>query len=96
VFNVGTGRPVSIFQLAEMIRGDLGKGREPQILGKFREGDIRHCYADISRARKVLGYAPRIPLEQGVKDLIAWVREQKAVDMVDRAAGELEARGLTA
>jgi dTDP-L-rhamnose 4-epimerase len=96
VYNVGTGRPMSILQLTELIREQLGQGPAPQILGKFREGDIRHCYADISRARKLLGYAPSIPLEEGVKDLIAWVREQKAVDMVDRAAGELDARGLTA
>jgi dTDP-L-rhamnose 4-epimerase len=95
VFNVGTGRSISILQLVNLIREELGKGPAPEILGKFREGDIRHCYADISRIRAELDFAPRVPLEKGVKDLVAWVGEQEAVDMVDQATRELEKRGLT-
>ncbi len=96
VFNVGTGRAVSILDLASLIRKELGRGPEPQVLHKFREGDIRHCYADISRIRAQLGFFPRIPLEEGIKDLIGWVREQEAVDLVEQATRELEERGLTA
>jgi dTDP-L-rhamnose 4-epimerase len=96
VFNVGTGRPVSILQLATLLRQELGKGPHPQILSKFREGDIRHCYADISRTRALLNFSPRVRLEEGVSDLIRWVREQEAVDMVEQATKELEAKGLAA
>src|SRR5262249_11197423 len=95
VFNVGRGRPLSILKLVTLIREQLGSGPEPEILHKFREGDIRHCYADISRIRASLGFAPRIALEEGVKDLIGWVREQEAVDMVENATKELEEKGLT-
>jgi dTDP-L-rhamnose 4-epimerase len=63
------------------------------IVGRFREGDVRHCVADISRAR-ALGFEPRVTLEDGIPDLLAWVREQQAQDAVERATGELQARGL--
>src|SRR5262249_44649213 len=95
VFNVGTGRPMSIGMLVTLIREHLGRGPEGEILNKFREGDIRHCYADVSRIRTTLGFTPRVTLEEGMNDLIAWVREEEAVDMVDRAARELEEKGLT-
>jgi dTDP-L-rhamnose 4-epimerase len=95
VFNVGTGRPMSIGTLVTLIREHLGRGPEGEILNKFREGDIRHCYADVSRIRSTLGFTPRVTLEEGMNDLIAWVREEEAVDMVDRAARELEEKGLT-
>jgi dTDP-L-rhamnose 4-epimerase len=95
VFNVGTGRPLSILRLVQLIREELGQGPEEQVLHKFREGDIRHCYADVSRIRAALGYIPRVALEDGVRELVAWVREEEAVDLVERAARELEERGLT-
>jgi dTDP-L-rhamnose 4-epimerase len=94
VFNVGTGRPISILELANMLRDELGQGAPPEVLNKFREGDIRHCYPDISRIRERLGFAPRVRLEEGVKELVRWVRDEQAVDLVDRAASELERRGL--
>lgn len=93
VMNVGTGRPTSIRRVAELLAQGLGTDVSPVVMGRFREGDIRHCIADISRAR-TLGYEPRISLEEGIPGLIAWVREQRAVSDIDRATGELEARGL--
>ncbi|MER3513844.1 MAG: hypothetical protein C4310_05195, partial [Chloroflexota bacterium] len=59
------------------------------------KGDIRHCYADIRQAQRLLGYTPSVPFEQGVDDLIAWVRQQTAQDRVEGAYVELAARGLT-
>jgi dTDP-L-rhamnose 4-epimerase len=72
----------------------LGKNLEPEIVGKYREGDIRHCVADISRARRLLGYEPRVTLERGIPELLEWVREQKPTDKVARATAELETRQL--
>ena len=63
--------------------------------GKYRVGDIRHCVADISLARRVLGYEPEVTLEDGVIELAEWLREQVAHDRVDEASAELAARGLT-
>jgi dTDP-L-rhamnose 4-epimerase len=77
-----------------MLARGLGKELEPEIVGKYREGDIRHCVADISKARKLLGYEPRVTLEQGIPELLDWVREQSATDQVAQATRELESRQL--
>jgi dTDP-L-rhamnose 4-epimerase len=96
VFNVGSGQPLTIREVAERISGVLGKSHiEPQVTGKYRVGDIRHCYADISLAQRVLGYQPRVTLEDGLNELAGWLEGQIAVDRVDEAGAELAARGLT-
>ncbi len=92
--NVGTGRPTSIAQVTRLLSEGLGKNLEPEIVGKYREGDIRHCVADITRARNLLGYEPKVTLEEGIPELLEWVREQKPVDQVAQATAELETRQL--
>jgi dTDP-L-rhamnose 4-epimerase len=92
--NVGTGRPISIREIARMLAAGLGKEIEPEINAKYREGDIRHCVADISLARATLGYEPRVTLEDGIPELLGWVREQKAADQVAQATADLESRQL--
>ncbi len=89
--NVGTGRPISIKQIAKMLAEGLGKAIEPEIVGKYREGDIRHCVADITKAKQLLEYEPKVKLEEG---LIEWVKNQKAEDLVEKATAELTARNL--
>jgi len=69
---VGTGRSTSVAALAEAIARTLGVAITPDIVGRFREGDIRHCVADVSRIRRVLGFNARMALEKGVEDLAAW------------------------
>lgn len=92
--NVGTGRATSVRQVAKLLTEGLGKDLQPEVVGKYREGDIRHCFADISRARKLLGYEPKVSLEQGIPELLGWVREQSATDRVAQATVELESRQL--
>ena len=94
-FNVGSGQAYTIRDVAEMLGTVLGLRIEPEISGKYRVGDIRHCFADISRARELLGYEPRVPLEDGIVELAEWLEGQAARDMVDEASAELAARGLT-
>lgn len=94
VFNVGTGRPVSIAEVAEALRQRLRPEIEPVLTGEFREGDIRHCVADISKIQ-ALGYQPSVRFEDGMAELVEWVRGQHVVDRFDQAKAELEARGLT-
>jgi dTDP-L-rhamnose 4-epimerase len=65
------------------------------IWGKYRVGDIRHCFADITQARTVLGYEPRVLLENGLGELAEWLRAQTADDRVADARRELAMRGLT-
>ena len=94
VFNVGTGRPTSVRQIARLLAEKMKRNIDPQIERKFREGDIRHCYADIRKISERLGYRPQVRLEDGIDELIAWASCQTAEDRFDRAAAELASRGL--
>jgi dTDP-L-rhamnose 4-epimerase len=94
VLNIGTGRATSVKQIARALAEGLGKDIEPETVGKYREGDIRHCVADISAARKFLGYEPKVELETGLAELLAWVRDQEAEDRVESATAELAAHQL--
>jgi dTDP-L-rhamnose 4-epimerase len=94
--NLGSGRHYTIKELALRIAEAMGKSDiEPEITGKYRVGDVRHCFADISLARRLLGYEPRIAFEEGLDELVEWLEGQVAVDRVDQASAELSARGLT-
>jgi dTDP-L-rhamnose 4-epimerase len=96
VFNVGSGRHYTILEIAECMANVLGKEHiRPEITGKYRVGDIRHCFADIGLARQVLNYEPRVMLEQGMVELANWLEGQVAFDRVAEAHAELAARGLT-
>jgi dTDP-L-rhamnose 4-epimerase len=96
VFNIGSGRPYTIRDIAEQMAKVLDKPHvEPEITGKYRVGDIRHCYADISKAQGVLGYAPQVSLEEGLTELADWLDGQPAIDRVGQASRELAARGLS-
>src|SRR5205814_5917183 len=83
--NIGSGAPTSVRYLAELIAASLDKSIEPELVGRYREGDIRHCYADVSRARDLLGYRPSITLEGGLPELIDWVSRQGAEDRTAQA-----------
>jgi dTDP-L-rhamnose 4-epimerase len=95
VFNVGTGRALSVLDLGRLLSERLAFTGPPQIENRYREGDIRHCYADVSRLRRVLGWQARVPFEEGIGELVEWVRTQTAQDAVLAAKSELERRGLT-
>ena len=92
--NIGTGRATSVRQIAELVAQGLGKDLAPEIVGKYRAGDIRHCIADISQARALLGYEPSVTLKQGLPEVLDWVRQQTAADLVSQATAELEAHQL--
>ena len=92
--NVGTGVATSVRTVCELLAGGLGVDLEPEIVGKYREGDIRHCVSDISKARTLLGYEPKVSLEKGIPELLTWVRAQAAQDQVESATAELESRQL--
>lgn len=93
-FNVGTGQSHSIFNIAETIIDICGKTLQPKVLNKFRAGDIRHCYADISKIKQKLGFEPKVSFPDGVKKLIEWSGNQQAEDLSDKAQEELKLRGL--
>ena len=97
VFNVGSGNDRSVREVAQALARALGKdGLDPQIAGKTRVGDIRHCFCDTTLAADALNFTATKDFEEGLAELAGWVESQTSVDRVDAARAELEARGLVA
>ena len=96
-FNVGSGEDRSVSDVARALAGAMGREDiEPEIVGKARTGDIRHCFADTTLAREVLGFEAREDFEERMGELAEWVAGQTAEDRVTKARSELDARGLVA
>jgi dTDP-L-rhamnose 4-epimerase len=87
VLNVGTGQPISVLQVGELLAQELGWRGGFRILGKFRAGDIRHCFADTTRIRELLGYQSRYRFQDGVRELVSWVALQQGL-RVDSAEAD--------
>jgi dTDP-L-rhamnose 4-epimerase len=97
VFNIGSGQSRTIISVAEDLARVVGLSQiTPQIVGKYRAGDIRHCFADITRSRTELGFAPAVEFRAGLEELAEWLADQVADDRVDSATAELQSRGLVA
>ncbi len=94
VYNVGTGQATTVLEVAETLAQELGVGVPADVTGRFRAGDIRHCFADVSAIRRELGFEARVSLREGLRELLGWLRHQKADDRVAEARMELERRGL--
>ena len=93
--NVASGRSASVLEIAQQLGRVLGKEVAPEVPGKFRAGDIRHCFADVTRARNALGFQAEVALEDGMAELGQWLEGQVVADHFDEAAAELSRRGLT-
>ena len=97
VFNIGSGADRSINEVARSIARALQRNDlEPEIVGKARVGDIRHCFCDGTKAAKILGFQARKDFDEGLSDLAEWVASQSAEDRVEEARAELESKGLVA
>lgn len=94
VFNVGSGQPISIATLADTIMTEYGKQVPKDIVGKYRKGDIRHCYADITKIRQRLGYEPRVSMAQGMRELIEASEKEACEQKADFGMDYLEKRKL--
>jgi dTDP-L-rhamnose 4-epimerase len=95
VFNIASGNSYPIREIAERMAHSLGKQEiRPEMTHQYRVGDIRHCFADISLAQRILGYSPKITLEQGLQDLSEWIRRKRSVDKTIQAYEELTSKGL--
>ncbi len=95
VINIGSGRAYTIAGVAEMLAEAMGVPElGPEIMGRARLGDIRNCFADLSKARDLLGFAPNHKLEDSLEELVAWIRAEELVDRGAEMRQQLEARGL--
>lgn len=95
VFNIGSGDSRTVLEIARSITEALNASAEAVVTGKYRIGDIRHCFADIDKARHLLGYEPRVKFEDGLLELAEWLSRTSATDNFLHAASELDRRGLT-
>ncbi|MEO5866839.1 MAG: NAD-dependent epimerase/dehydratase family protein [Sphingomonas sp.] len=73
-FNVGSGRSITVAEIARTLARLLGKNIAPDILGRYRVGDIRHCFADVGKIEETFGFIPKRGFEDGMAELIEWVR----------------------
>ena len=94
--NIGSGHPVTICEVAFGLGRALGLRLPANITGKYRTGDVRHCFADINAATQRLGYSPRTSFQEGLGELAAWLESQHAEDKVDQALEQLSVHGLVA
>lgn len=94
--NIGSGHPIAIEKVAAALARGLDKEIPAEITGKSRAGDIRHCYADITAAKRTLGYEPRVSFSQGMEELAGWLASQHADDRAAEAVRQLRSFGLTA
>ncbi|RST29516.1 SDR family NAD(P)-dependent oxidoreductase [Sphingomonas ginkgonis] len=97
VFNIGSGHDRSVTEVARSLGAAMNRNDiEPEVVGKTRVGDIRHCFCDGSLAADRLGFRAERDFQEGLAELAGWVAEEEAVDRVDQARAELEKRGLVA
>lgn len=94
IMHVGSGKATSILQVAQMLIDLSGSNVKPEVSYHYRKGDVRHCTADISKIKKLLGWEPQVSFSQGLKELYEWSKTETAVDQVDKAVQELKERGL--
>lgn len=95
VFNIGSGGAYSIREVAVLLATAMGVPHiQPEIMHKARSGDIRNCFADIGKARELLGFEPKYRLEHALDEIVDWVRQAGAVDRGPQMRRELEEKGL--
>ncbi len=95
-FNVGTGKPTNILEISRVLIQLYNKGGElePEVTNKYRAGDIRYCFADISKIKNKLGFKPKVGFEEGMKELVEWGEKEEAIDKFEDAYEELLRREL--
>lgn len=95
--NIGTGKPITIFNLADTLIKLYGKlNLKPHISNEYRKGDIRHCYADTTKAKELLNFTPDIILQDGLSELSQWAKTHGwgAIDLFEKALKELKEKHL--
>ncbi len=83
-FNVGTGIQTSVLGIAKVLSRLYGKTSEIEIKNEYRVGDIRHCFADISKIKKI-GFKPSVDFNDGMREMVEWGKLASSVDRVSQA-----------
>lgn len=94
VFNVGSGNKIAISDLGKLLIKLINPKLKIEITNQFRKGDIRHCFSDISKIKKEVGWEPKVKLEDGLRELIEWSRDAESKDTFDQATDILKKKGV--
>lgn len=94
VFNVGSGKPTTIKQIAQLLAKIYKSNISPEITYKTRKLDVRHCFADISKIKRLVGWQSKLRLEEGLAEVVVWAAREESEDKLDFALQQLEKRGL--
>ena len=95
IFNIGTGKNITVIEVAESLIRLLDSQGKTSTVGKYRLGDVRHNYADITKIHKILGYSPKYSFQDGLAEFVKWVQNQKIVeDNYEESIKELKDKGL--
>lgn len=94
IFNIANGKRTSVMEIAQLLTSLIDPNNIPEIVYKYRVGDIRHCYADISKAEKLLGYSPNFNFKSGIEDFYNWSKNEEAIDNSLKAEAELRSKGM--
>jgi len=95
VFNVGTGVPTTVLEVAEGLIRLYGKEVPVTISGNYRLGDIRHNYADLKKIESLLGFSPSVSFAEGLQHFTAWVKAQEVqTSRYEESIAEMKAKGL--
>ncbi len=92
--NVGSGTAVTIREVADALARALGEAPTIELTGEYRVGDILQCVADLHRAERLLGYTPRVGLEEGMRHFVQWARNEPSVDRYQQTVDEMKAFNL--
>jgi dTDP-L-rhamnose 4-epimerase len=92
--NVGTGRAVTLVELAEELQRAFGRTTRVELSRRFRVGDIHASVADLTRLTGVLGYEPKVDLSTGLAELAPEIEALAVVDGSDAVEDELRTRGV--
>ncbi|WHY00003.1 SDR family NAD(P)-dependent oxidoreductase [Neobacillus sp. DY30] len=94
-FNVGTGVPTTVIEVANVLKEKYQSDTEIQISGNFRLGDIRHNFADLTKIKEKLGFTPKVSFEEGISKFVDWVNQQEVVeDRYQKSIEEMKKKGL--
>jgi len=94
IFNLGSGNKISIAELGTELINLINPKLKLSITKQFRKGDIRHCFSDISKIKKVIGWFPKVKLKDGLRELIEWSSKEKSKDYFDLAKKIQEQKGV--
>jgi len=95
VFNVGSGQPKTLLQLVDYLRDEIGSKSNISITGRYRVGDIRHCFANVSKLNKQIGHCSNNTFQQSIENFIAWARNEENFLTLEKSIDELTESGLS-